>query len=182
MLFLLINTGLNTLYSLPSLHIRRNKRLLTTLNSPKSNRSSNRSFMGCNLLRSWRMAHVTENQARGARPSCVRVTGRRRALPALERRLVLTLLFTYKRININIINSKLPPMHLMGADSFDSARVTFCASDMLLRLLGENRFPLRHRHYVSLKKRINFIIITADIPDGNHQGKAGRHTLAHSPT
>ena len=128
MLFLLINMGLKTLYSLPSLHIRRSQRLLNTRNSRKSNRSSNRSFMGCHLLRSWRMAHVTENQARGARPSCVRVTERRSALPALERRIVITLGFTYKRININIINSKLPPMHLMGADSFDSARVAFCAS------------------------------------------------------
>ena len=128
MLFLLITTGLNTLYSLPSLHIRRSQRLLTTLNSRKSNRSSIPSFMGCNLLRSWRMAHVTENQARGARPSCVRVTERRRALPAIEHRLLVAVIFTYKRINIKTINSKVPPMHLMGSGSFDSAMVTFCAS------------------------------------------------------
>ena len=77
-------------------------------------------------------------------------------------------------------------MHLMGSGSFDSAMVTFCASasskcsSACSGRIGSR--PLRHRHYVSLKKRINFIIITADIPDGNHQGKAGRHTLAPSPT
>ena len=102
MLFLLITTGLNTLYSLPSLHIRRSQRLLTTHRTTRHSRNcltnSNRAFIRCNFILSWRMSHVTIDHASVARPSGVGVTEWARTLPTFKLCVTLTLHFTYKKL------------------------------------------------------------------------------------